>query len=29
MHVEQAPAGCDFDFLHGADPVTTYGQPKF
>lgn len=28
-HVTQAPSGCDFDFLRGADPVTATEQPKF
>jgi dihydroxy-acid dehydratase len=28
-HVTQAPLGCDFDFLHGADPVKMAEQPKF
>lgn len=28
-HVTQAPAGCDFDFLVGADPVEATEQPKF
>jgi dihydroxy-acid dehydratase len=28
-HVTQAPLGCDFDFLHGADPVQAAAQPKF
>jgi len=28
-HVTQAPLGCDFDFLHGADPVRAIEQPKF
>jgi dihydroxy-acid dehydratase len=28
-HVTQAPLGCDFDFLHGSDPVKTTEQPKF
>jgi dihydroxy-acid dehydratase len=28
-HVTQAPLGCDFDFLHGADPVQAAEQPKF
>jgi dihydroxy-acid dehydratase len=28
-HVTQAPLGCDFDFLHGADPVRAVEQPKF
>lgn len=28
-HVMQAPAGCDFDFLQGATPVTATEQPKF
>ena len=27
--VNQAPLGCDFDFLRGRDPVTTVEQPKF
>ena len=29
QHVTQAPAGADFDFLHGKDPVVTTPQPKF
>ena len=29
QHVTQAPLGCDFDFLHGADPVNATEQPKF
>ena len=29
QHVTQAPAGVDFDFLHGNDPVITTLQPKF
>lgn len=29
QHVMQAPAGCDFDFLQGADPVQAVEQPKF
>ncbi len=28
-HVTQAPEGCDFDFLQGADPVRATEQPKF
>jgi dihydroxy-acid dehydratase len=28
-HVNQAPGGCDFDFLRGADPVIAAEQPKF
>ncbi len=28
-HVNQAPLGCDFDFLRGADPVQALEQPKF
>jgi dihydroxy-acid dehydratase len=28
-HVSQAPLGCDFDFLHGSDPVQAVEQPKF
>jgi dihydroxy-acid dehydratase len=28
-HVMQAPSGCDFDFLLGADPVSAREQPKF
>jgi dihydroxy-acid dehydratase len=28
-HVTQAPAGCDFDFLQGATPVTAEEQPKY
>lgn len=28
-HVTQAPQGCDFDFLIGADPVQATEQPKF
>jgi dihydroxy-acid dehydratase len=28
-HVNQAPLGCDFDFLRGADPVQVTEQPKF
>lgn len=28
-HVLQAPLGCDFDFLRGADPVQVMAQPKF
>ena len=27
--VNQAPHGCDFDFLRGADPVVATKQPKF
>lgn len=29
QHVTQAPAGVDFDFLRGADPVQVTMQPKF
>jgi dihydroxy-acid dehydratase len=29
QHVTQAPLGCDFDFLHGGDPVQAAEQPKF
>jgi len=29
QHVLQAPLGCDFDFLRGANPVETWEQPKF
>ena len=29
QHVNQAPLGCDFDFLRGKDQVTTFEQPKF
>ena len=29
QHVTQAPLGCDFDFLQGADPVQAVEQPKF
>jgi dihydroxy-acid dehydratase len=29
QHVNQAPAGADFDFLQGADPVKITLQPKF
>jgi dihydroxy-acid dehydratase len=29
QHVTQAPLGCDFDFLRGADPVRAREQPKF
>jgi dihydroxy-acid dehydratase len=29
QHVTQAPQGCDFDFLIGADPVQATEQPKF
>jgi dihydroxy-acid dehydratase len=29
QHVTQAPLGCDFDFLRGADPVQAREQPKF
>ena len=29
QHVTQAPLGCDFDFLQGADPVRAVEQPKF
>lgn len=28
-HVNQAPLGCDFDFLRGSDPVSATEQPKF
>ena len=28
-HVNQAPLGCDFDFLRGSDPATVAEQPKF
>jgi dihydroxy-acid dehydratase len=28
-HVNQAPLGCDFDFLRGANPVHAVEQPKF
>jgi dihydroxy-acid dehydratase len=28
-HVNQAPLGCDFDFLRGSDPVSVTEQPKF
>ncbi len=28
-HVNQAPLGCDFDFLRGKDPVESAEQPKF
>lgn len=28
-HVTQAPSGCDFDFLRGADPVVATEQDKF
>ncbi len=28
-HVNQAPLGCDFDFLRGAEPVAAREQPKF
>ncbi len=28
-HVTQAPLGCDFDFLQGADPVGVTEQPKY
>ena len=28
-HVNQAPLGCDFDFLRGKDPVAAGEQPKF
>jgi dihydroxyacid dehydratase/phosphogluconate dehydratase len=27
--VNQAPLGCDFDFLRGSDPVVATEQPKF
>lgn len=29
QHVNQAPLGCDFDFLQGANPVREAKQPKF
>ncbi|MCY3834300.1 MAG: dihydroxy-acid dehydratase, partial [Chloroflexi bacterium] len=29
QHVNQAPLGCDFDFLRGCDPVAAVEQPKF
>lgn len=29
QHVNQAPAGVDFDFLRGNDPVKAMEQPKF
>jgi len=29
QHVNQAPEGCDFDFLRGSDPVHATEQPKF
>lgn len=29
QHVNQAPLGCDFEFLRGADPVGVVDQPKF
>ncbi|MCX6049544.1 MAG: dihydroxy-acid dehydratase, partial [Chloroflexi bacterium] len=29
QHVTQAPAGADFDFLRGRDPVQVTMQPKF
>lgn len=29
QHVTQAPLGCDFDFLRGADPVQISEQPKY
>lgn len=29
QHVNQAPLGCDFDFLVGSDPVGIEEQPKF
>jgi dihydroxy-acid dehydratase len=28
-HVNQAPLGCDFDFLRGSDRVSATEQPKF
>ena len=28
-HVNQAPLGCDFDFLRGRDPAGAVEQPKF
>ena len=28
-NVNQAPLGCDFDFLRGSDPVVAKEQPKF
>ena len=28
-HVNQAPLGCDFDFLRGRDAVGAFEQPKF
>ena len=28
-HVNQAPLGCDFDFLRGSDPAGAVEQPKF
>ena len=28
-HVNQAPLGCDFDFLRGRDPAGVIEQPKF
>ena len=28
-HVNQAPLGCDFDFLRGSDPAGVVEQPKF
>ena len=28
-HVNQAPLGCDFDFLRGSTPVDVHEQPKF
>jgi len=28
-NVNQAPDGCDFDFLRGSDPVVATAQPKF
>ncbi len=28
-HVNQAPLGCDFDFLLGSDPVHATEQSKF
>lgn len=29
QHVNQAPLGCDFDFLRGSDPVEARESPKF
>ena len=28
-HVNQAPLGCDFDFLRGRDAAAAMEQPKF